>query len=198
MINKKVILAFVLLSVIVVFPSFGNSVWNENTASPYSSQKAYKIGDIINVMIVETSSAKNQAETKTNLKDDLGIQFTHTLQRLAPIIGTNTQVTGQAANTYTGNGQTTRGSTMQARVSAWVTDVLPNGNLAIKGQHKLEINDELQEINITGIVRPKDISGANTIFSYQVASAELSVKGTGSVGDAESPGWITRFINWIF
>src|SRR3989339_1203827 len=126
MINKKVILAFVLLSVIVVFPSFGNSVWNENTASPYSSQKAYKIGDIINVMIVETSSAKNQAETKTNLKDDLGIQFTHTLQRIAPIIGTNTQVTGQAANTYTGNGKTTRGSTMQARVSAWVTDVLPN------------------------------------------------------------------------
>jgi flagellar L-ring protein precursor FlgH len=47
-------------------------------------------------------------------------------------------------------------------------------------------------------VRPKDISGANTVYSYQVASAELTVKGAGAVADAESPGWITRILNWLF
>jgi len=179
-------------------PAGADSVWNENSASPYSTQKGYKVGDIINVMILESSSAKNLAGTKTDVKDDLSMKFTHTLQRLAPIIGANNQMTGQASNRYTGDGSTTRGSNVQARIAAWVTEVLPNGNVAIKGQHKVEVNDELQEITLTGIVRPKDISGANTIYSYQVASANLSVRGTGSVADTSAPGWLTRLFNWIF
>lgn len=175
-----------------------DSLWNENSASPYSSQKAYKVGDIINVIILESSSAKNLAGTKTDVKDDLGIKFTHTLQRLAPIIGTSNQVAGGWGNKYTSSGQTTRGSQVTARISAWVTEVLPNGNLAIKGKHRVEVNDEQQEITFTGIVRPKDISGANTIYSYQVANVELSMKGTGTVADSESPGWLTRIFNWLF
>ena len=78
------------------------------------------------------------------------------------------------------------------------TAVLPNENLEITGKHKVQVNDEIQEITITGSVRPKDISGANTIFSYQVANAELIVKGKGVVADTESPGWLTRIFNWLF
>jgi flagellar L-ring protein precursor FlgH len=75
---------------------------------------------------------------------------------------------------------------------------LPNGNLKIKGKHKVEVNDEIQEITISGIVRPKDISGSNSIYSYQVANAELAVKGTGVVAETEAPGWLTRLFNWLF
>jgi flagellar L-ring protein precursor FlgH len=194
--------SLVIISSLVIgcwsLPAGADSVWSENSASPYSTQKAYKVGDIINVMILESSSAKNLAGTKSDVKDDLSAKFTHTIQRLAPIIGANNQVTGQLSNRYAGDGSTTRGSNVQARIAAWVTEVLPNGNLSIKGQHKVEVNDELQEITLTGIVRPKDISGANTVYSYQVASANLSVKGTGSVADTSSPGWLTRIFNWLF
>lgn len=175
-----------------------SSLWNENSASPYSTQKAYKTGDIINVIILESSSAKNVAGTKTNLKDDLGVKFNHTIQRLAPIIGTNVQAAGQVYDNYSGGGNTSRGSNVSARVAAWVVDVLPNGNLLIKGNHRVDVNNESQEITITGIVRPKDISGANTIFSYQVANAKLAVNGTGAVADSSEPGWITRLFNWLF
>ena len=184
----------------VVFSSavLADAIWNENSASPYSTQKAYKVGDIINIIILESSSAKNLAGTTANVNDDLSAKFTHTIQRLTPIIGANTQVAGSVSNRYAGDGATTRGSNVTARIAAWVTGVIPNGNLAIKGVHKVEVNDEVQEINLTGIVRPKDISGANTIFSYQVANASLTVKGTGVVGDASSPGWLTRIFNWLF
>lgn len=175
-----------------------DSIWNENSASPYSTQKAYKIGDIVNIIILESSSAKNLAGTSANVKDDLNAKLTHTLQRLTPIIGANTQVTGAVSNRYAGDGATSRGSNVTARISAWVTEVMPNGNLMLKGVHKVEVNDEIQEINLTGTVRPKDISGSNTIYSYQVANANLVVKGTGSVGDASAPGWLTRVFNWIF
>ena len=184
--------------VIAAGGGFADSLWNENSASPYSTQKGYKVGDIVNIIILESSTAKNLAGTKTDVKDDLSGKFTHTLQRLAPVIGTNNQMTGQLSNRYTGDGSTTRGSNVSARIAAWVTEVLPNSNLAIKGQHRVEVNDEVQEITIKGIVRAKDISGANTIYSYQVAGADLSVKGKGSVADTSSPGWLTRIFNWLF
>ena len=175
-----------------------DSLWNENSASPYSPQKAYKMGDIINVVILENSSAKNSAATKTNVNDNLSAKFTHTLQRLAPIIGANNQAMGQLQNQYTGDGSTVRGNTVTARIAAWVVEVLPNGNLSIKGRHRVNINDEEQEIMITGTVRPKDIAGTNTVYSYQVADAELIVSGTGAVSDAGAPGWLTRIFNWLF
>ena len=175
-----------------------DSVWNKDSASPYSTQKAYKTGDIINIIILESTVAQNKAGTKSDVRDDLGMKFTHTLQRLAPVIGTNNQATGQVYNKYSGLGQTSRASNVQARIAAWVTEVMPTGNLKIKGRHKVEVNDEIQEITITGVVRAKDISGANTVFSYQVADAELAVKGTGVVAETESPGWLTRIFNWLF
>ena len=175
-----------------------DSLWNENSASPYSPQKAYKMGDIINVVILENSSAKNSAATKTNVNDNLSAKFTHTLQRLAPIIGANNQAMGQLQNQYTGDGSTVRGNTVTARIAAWVVEVLPNGNLSIKGRHRVNINDEEQEIMITGTVRPKDIAGTNTVYSYQVADAELIVSGTGAVSDAGAHGWLTRIFNWLF
>lgn len=192
-----IILSFVIGNWLL--PAGADSIWNENSASPYSTQKNYKIGDIVNVIILESSSAKNIAGTKTDVKDDLSAKFTHTLQRLAPIIGANNQMAGQFSNRYTGDGSTTRGSNVSARVAAWVTEILPNGNLSIKGQHRVEVNDEVQEINLKGTVRPKDIvPGVNTIYSYQVANADLSVQGSGAVADTSSPGWLTRILNWLF
>jgi len=132
------------------------------------------------------------------VKDDLSMKFTHTLQRLAPIIGTNNQMAGNATNKYSGIGSTQRASNVQARISAWVTEVLPNGNLEIEGKHRVQVNDETQEITSRGTVRPKDISGANTVYSYQVANADLIVRGSGVIADTESPGFITRIFNWLF
>jgi flagellar L-ring protein precursor FlgH len=183
---------------IFAFPVYADSIWNKESASPYSTQKAYKVGDIINIVILESTSAQNKAGTKTDVRDDLGAKFTHTLQRLAPIIGRSNQLAGQVSNRYKGLGQTSRSSSVQARIAAWVTEVVPNGNLKIKGRHKVEVNDEIQEITITGIVRSKDISGLNAIYSYQVANAELAVKGTGVIAETESPGWLTRIFNWLF
>ncbi|MEA3494375.1 MAG: flagellar basal body L-ring protein FlgH [Candidatus Margulisiibacteriota bacterium] len=199
--RENIMLMTTLLGFLILtfgFSAQADSVWNKDSASPYSTQKAYKEGDIINIIILESSTAQNKAGTRSDVKDDLGARFTHTISRLAPVIGTNNSATGQFSNKYSGLGQTSRTSNVQARIAAWVTDVNPNGNLNIKGRHRVEVNDEIQDIMITGIVRPKDISGANTIYSYQVANAELSIKGTGVIAETESPGWLTRIFNWIF
>jgi flagellar L-ring protein precursor FlgH len=194
---KKIMLTSLLLVSLAV-AGLADSLWNENSGSPYTPQKAYRVGDIINIIVLESTSAKNLAGTKSNVKDDLSAKLTHTISRLAPVIGTNVQVAGQAQNYYLGDGSTNRQSNVTARIAAWITEVLPNGTLSIKGRHRVEVNDEMQEITIVGLVRPKDISGANTVYSYQVANASLSVKGAGSVADTSAPGWITRIFNWLF
>jgi flagellar L-ring protein precursor FlgH len=196
--KTQTITLLLILSIVGCYPLRADSLWKENSAGPYSAQKVHKVGDIVNILILESSSAKNLSGTKTDVKDDLGAKFTHNLARLAPIIGANNQIAGQLSNRYSGDGSTTRSSNVSARIAALVTEVLPNGNLAIKGQHKVEVNDELQEIIITGVVRAKDISGGNTVYSYQVANADLVVKGTGAVSDAGAPGWLTRLLNWLF
>ncbi|MCU0641383.1 MAG: flagellar basal body L-ring protein FlgH [Candidatus Margulisbacteria bacterium] len=195
--NKKLLALGSLLLALTVSAG-ADSLWGDNSASPYSTQKGYKVGDIINIIVLESTSAKSLAGSKSDVKDDLNAKLTHTLARLAPVIGTNTQIAGSAQNKYIGDASTNRGNNVSARIAAWVTEVLPNGNLNIKGLHRVEVNDELQEISITGQIRPKDVSGGNTIYSYQVANAELAVKGTGAVADSSSPGWLTRIFNWIF
>jgi flagellar L-ring protein precursor FlgH len=194
--SKLLLIAFLI---IVSCPAvFADSIWNKDSASPYTTEKNYKVGDIINIQITENMTAQNQAGTKSDIRDDLGLKISHSIARLAPILGTNTDFDASWSNKYKGIGSTTRASNVQGRIAAWVTDVLPNGNLAIMGKHKLQVNDEIQEITITGNVRAKDISGSNTIYSYQVANAEVDIKGTGVVADTESPGWVSRVINWLF
>lgn len=178
--------------------ALADSLWNKTSSSPYSPAKSYRVGDMITVMILETSSAQNKAGTKTDLKDDLGIKFNHTIDRLTPLIGQTNSLTGGFSNKYQGGGGTERSSNVTAKVAAIVTEVMDNGNMRIEGKRKVTVNDENQDIAITGIVRSKDVTAQNTIYSYQVAEADVSIKGTGAVQEAESPGWITRFLNWIF
>lgn len=196
--KRTLVVSYLLVVSCLLSVTFADSLWDKDSASPYSTEKAYKTGDIINVIILESTSAQNKAGTKSDIKDDLSLKFTHSIARLAPFLGTSNQAVGGAANKYAGSGQTSRTSNVSARISAWVKDILPNGNLAIEGKHKVEVNDEIQEITISGIIRPKDISGAGAIYSYQVANAQLSVRGTGVVAESESPGWLTRFLNWLF
>jgi flagellar L-ring protein precursor FlgH len=186
--------------IFAVFSSQGisDSLWNEESSSPYSMQKTFKEGDIITVLILESSSALQQAGTDTGVKDDLGLRFTHTLQGLYPTVGPRSEVGMRAENKYRGTGRTTRTSNIQATVAAVVTKILPNGNLAILGRHTIEVNKEKQEISVSGMIRGKDVSLSNTVYSYQVAEAKISVKGEGTVAEAETPGWFTRILNWLF
>ena len=187
------IFCFVLLNA-----AFGDSIWSKNSSSIYSTDKAYKVGDILTIIVVENTDAQQKAGTTTTVKDDLSLKLTNNVQKLASLLGSDSSITGQTGNKYAGSGTTQRASTVTAKISATVAEVMENGNLRIEGRRVLDINDESQEILISGIIRSKDVSPANTVYSYQVADAQVSFKGTGAVQEAEAPGWFTRILNWLF
>ncbi len=193
---KKLLVSFLILeSCVLSLASFPDSIWNSNASSPYSVSKAFKVGDIVTIIILETTSAAQKAGTDTNASDSLAASFNSNLQSM---YHPSKAASGSLGNTYKGLGSTTRTSNVTAKVAAVVIKVLPNGNLIISGEHKVEVNDEMQTIKISGMIRPKDVSLQNSVYSYQVAGATVSVKGTGSVNEAGEPGILSRIFNWVF
>lgn len=82
-----------------------------------------------------------------------------------------------------------------------VAEVLPNGNLVVRGEKWMTLNRGDEFIRISGIVRPDDISPNNTVVSTRLANAQISYSGTGTLADSQSMGWLARFFNseyWPF
>ena len=195
------IVVTLILSMLFLFPVsvLADSLWQEGESiSPYTMHHAYKVGDIVGIIILESTSAVQKAGTDTEFDDDLSVRFNYAVDQSSSSPTSYSQGAAKASNKYKGLGKTQRYANVSARVAARVVEVLPRGNLKLVGTHRIEVNNDEQIIIVTGIVRAKDISMANTVFSNQVAQPDIIVKGVGTVQEAESPGWITRVLNWVF
>ena len=87
---------------------------------------------------------------------------------------------------------------MTAYMTATVIDVLPSGNLLIRGSRWTKVNDELQQIVLEGVVRPVDISTNNTVLSQNVAEAKIYLLGKGPVTQYQKPGWLGQILGFHF
>jgi flagellar L-ring protein precursor FlgH len=166
------------------------------TSSLYSDVKAYKVGDVISVIISESNSATKNTQTATkkqNKTNAKGNATTGALQGLFPGIGGTMDVSNQ----FGGQGSTVQNGTLNSRITVKVVDVLPDNNLVIEGSKTLELNEDMEVVNISGLVRPQDISSQNTVYSYQIANAKIIYRGKGSISDSQRPGLLMRIINWI-
>jgi flagellar L-ring protein precursor FlgH len=180
------------------------SLWNENCESLYEDHRARKIGDILTITVVEESKGSKEASTKANKDKSLEGSFKFGGVS-AGNSGTSSPVgafsfgpyQGQFKNDFTGKGATARTDSMSAYMTATVVDVLPNGNLLIRGSRWTKVNDEMQQTILEGIVRPIDISRNNTILSQNIAEAKIFLVGKGPVSKHQKPGWLSQFIDAV-
>lgn len=201
MIQKKttvtalILLLFFFSPATAGFAQGSGKKYSENIAkSLFSDRRAYQVGDVVTVLIVEYTMGSHEAGTETDSQNDLGLSATGA----GDLNDLNYGLTGQWKNKHEGSGETKRTGALQGTISARIVEITPTGNLVIEGTRTLVINGERQLTNLHGVVRPEDISGQNTIFSYNVAEAEISYTGKGDVNNASKPGFFTRFFNWIF
>jgi flagellar L-ring protein precursor FlgH len=187
-------------------PSTEGSLWQAH--GPYEdlflSQKARRVGDIITVQIVESSSASNRATTETERSSGLeaGVsnffgaenQYPADKSFFNPFAG----VKGDMTSDFEGDGTTQRSGEFRATLTARVITVLPNGNMRILGTREIKINNETQYIYLSGLVRPEDITAGNTVLSTQVADAKLDYSGFGIIDARQRPGWLANALNRIW
>jgi flagellar L-ring protein precursor FlgH len=98
-----------------------------------------------------------------------------------------------AESEFSGNGTSSQSNSLNGAIAVQVARVLPNGNLIVQGEKWLALNRGEEFIQLRGIVRPQDISPANTIASTMVADARISYGGTGLIDRANTPGWFSKF-----
>lgn len=98
-----------------------------------------------------------------------------------------------------GNGQANQSNSLTGSISVSVVEVLPNGNLKVRGEKRVSLNQGNEYLRVSGIIRPNDISATNTVSSSQLADATIMYTGDGAVADASRMGWISRsFFSWLF
>ena len=185
---------------------FSDSLYSDNNSSLYNTSKKPEIGDVIIVKVSTQSSALQKATTDTTKDSNVGLKF-YRFEDLydggSSGSGNDSQRSNQDFNlggrgSYYGRGTTQRASQVRAKISAVVTDVLENGNLLIVGERKVNVNDETEYISLSGMIRAQDIQADNSVYSHQIAQAQVSVKGDGVVGSKQTPGFMSKMFGWLF
>ncbi len=185
-----------ILSLIMIFCFSSGIQAQHSTYSMFADRRARQTGDIITILVVEYSSATSEASTTTDKNNDHGLTMYggSGTQAFSPMNG----VRGDIANKYDGSASVSRSGQLQTKITATVTEVRPNGDLVLQGNRGVLMNGENETATITGIVRQEDVSGENTVYSYQLADAQITYNGKGVVNTGQRPGVITKLLNWVF
>jgi len=161
--------------------------------------KARNVNDILTIQIVESSTASNSANTSTQRQGEVNASMPALfgLENKTSALNFANILSGASNLNFAGQGSTSRTGQLQAFVSARVSQVLPNGDLMIEGTKEVTINRERQILTIRGLVRTRDITPNNVIFSTAIANMEVKFDGKGIVSDANKPGFLFRLFQWI-
>jgi flagellar L-ring protein precursor FlgH len=175
-----------------------DSLWQlDSTSSLVADRKAVAIGDILTVLVQESSTASKDNSTKTGKKTavDASLQtllFSPTASGLFTHNGKLPAMKFTGSQDFDGGGSIENKEQIVAKIPVRVVDVLPNRHLVVEGTRHTSFSGEKQNIILRGVVRPEDIAANNTVFSYHVADATIQIVNQGTVTDSQRKGWLTR------
>ncbi len=157
---------------------------------------ARHVGDIVTIVLSEATNAQKSASTKT------AKSTSETLPGMS-LFGSPVTIHGASvlsanvndASKFDGEGNSAQSNSLTGYITATVARVLPNGNLYVKGEKRIWINQGQENVLLSGVIRPIDLAPDNSIPSSKVASARISYGGRGAIADANAQGWLSRFFN---
>lgn len=170
------------------------SLWHSGPNSLFGDRRARVRGDILTVVVeiddqADLSNVTSRARSGT---DEVGVSALFGLPSVADVIlpGANTlqpAVSTSGSSNSSGSGSVARDEEITLRLAATVQDILPNGHMIIRGSQEVRVNFELRELQVSGIVRPEDISRKNEITYDKVADARIVYGGRGQITDVQQP-----------
>ncbi len=174
--------------------SYGMSLFND--------RKAHYVGDVITVTLSEKTVSKKSSGVAVKKDSSVDMDAGTILGAAAPSykgLGLETAIAQKRS--FAGDADADQSNSLEGNITVTVAEILPNGNLIVRGEKWITLNRGDEFIRISGIVRPEDIEPDNTIISTRLANAKISYSGTGALADSQSMGWMSRFFNsgyWPF
>jgi len=196
-INRRVILTGVLAAMLMTLPLAGpaaaSSLWpGSGGTNLYSDHQAHSVGDILTIVISETSSA-SRVGSSNNSKDGSN-SITAGAGIFRGFMGGSTS----DADSFKTSGAITNTNNVSGKLTVMITEVKPNGNLVLSGTQSIKQNGEEQKITVTGEVRPEDISSDNTVQSPYVSNAQIRIDGKGPLSSKQRQGILTQIFNFLW
>lgn len=175
-----------------------------NGMALFEDPRARRVGDMLTIRLVESTNASKSASTNTKKQDTADIAnpslFGTSVQWNAPArspfvnrSNLNLGASLSSDQEFKGDAGSSQKNSLTGNITVTVAEVLANGNLMVRGEKVIAINQGSEYVRLTGIVRPQDILPDNSVLSTQVADARISYGGKGALADANAHGWLTRF-----
>jgi len=184
-----------LLLAVQCFVLFGNakaeSLFDaERFRSLAADDKAYRVGDVLTVQVIENATATSNADTSVKRNNQISANLSLSNN---PTIAGGVNIGGD----FNGGGSTQRSGRLLAQVTVTINEIVENGLLKVSGEQQLTINGEVQRINIEGLVRAKDISDGNVVQSTRIPNARITYEGDGPLSDRQRASWWRQLIDFI-
>ncbi|KLV06043.1 flagellar L-ring protein FlgH [Photobacterium aquae] len=161
----------------------------------YDDTKPRGLGDIVTIMLEEQTQAKKSASSDLDKSTDLSMDPLMLGGQKLNIGSHDISYGVSNANKVEGSSSADQSNSIKGSVTVEVVDVLPNGNLVVRGEKWLLLNTGEEYIRLSGTIRPDDISQENTVLSTRVANARIQYSGTGDRQDVQDQGWLSKFFN---
>ncbi|MCH7909015.1 MAG: flagellar basal body L-ring protein FlgH [Candidatus Hydrogenedentes bacterium] len=201
----------VVLMQLVLAGAWGDSLFNKQAAvngTLVSDQKVrFEVGDIITVLVRENVNATTRSSTDTEKETELVASATTDANRF--LVGGGAGGLGlipkellpnwniNVENEFEAEGTTRRSNQLTLELSCIVKQVFENGNVYIEGTKEVTVNREDTRITVSGIVRARDVTPANTVLSTQLADASVRLKGHGPLWNNQRRGFFTKLLDWV-
>jgi flagellar L-ring protein precursor FlgH len=171
----------------------------------FTDLRAAMVGDIITVEIVENASAKKKSDSKAERTNEFeaGIpQLLGYTPKDLPFMKSKADsaklIAADFKSSHNATGEIKKSDSMTASIGCTVIEVSPTGNMFVRGSREIEVNGETQFIILQGMVRPNDVTAANTVLSSQLADVKIRYTGRGVLTDKQKPGWLASLLDSIW
>lgn len=157
-----------------------------------AKRRDYRVGDIITVLLDEKTQANRTLtnETSRESKNDAVPQgLTNRVAGLNGVLGG--LKTDGATISNKGKGNADQQASLSGSVAATVFEVQANGNLVIRGEKQLSMSEGGEVIQVSGVIRPEDVSAISTVQSRRLANAQITYRAAGDLANATRAGWGT-------
>jgi flagellar L-ring protein precursor FlgH len=203
--NRKTALLILIMFVFCFAARLqADSIWarrDQNKKDLYADDKARHIGDVLTINISEESTIDNKSKRILSKETTRSADFNGKigLEHILPEVPSFNLGGGTTySNTLDGKADYKDEREFTDSISVIIIDIMPNGNLVISGTRDRNIAGDIQEIEVSGIVRPSDIAFDNTIKSEQVANFSIVSRNKGVAAPYTRPNWLGKIFDIIW
>jgi flagellar L-ring protein precursor FlgH len=185
-----------LAAFVAALPAAADSLYDPGKSrSMFADRKAHAVGDVVTVLITESTVASQDAQSSDQRSLDAkagGGTGLFGILKLVP------KATLSGSTDHKGSGATSRSSKLATIITCKVVRITPAGQLVLSGERSLKVNADTQVIEFHGVARPEDVQPDNTIASGSVADAQIEVLGNGPIDRHVKTGILSRIFQFLF